>query len=80
MDEWSDRDPEGPLDQDLVDNGEDSISCPACGRDVYEDADQCVHCGEWIIPSTSRAGGLHWLWSVAAILALGAMIVLSVLL
>jgi predicted RNA-binding Zn-ribbon protein involved in translation (DUF1610 family) len=47
-DEWSD---------DEVDYGDDAwddddshtIACPACGDDVYEDAEQCPHCGEYII-------------------------------
>lgn len=79
MEEWEDQDPDAPLDVDLADDSDDAVPCPACGRDVYEDADQCVHCGEWIIPSVTGAGGLHWVWIAAAILATGAMIALSVL-
>ena len=79
MGEWGDNDPEVPLDEDLVDDGDDAVPCPACGHDVYEDADQCTHCGEWIIPSATGAGGLHWVWIAAAVMAAGAMIAISVL-
>lgn len=79
MGEWGDYDPDGPLEEDLVDDGDDSVPCPACGCDVYEDADQCVHCGEWIIPSATGAAGLHWVWIAAAVLAAGAMIAISIL-
>ncbi|MBA3311704.1 MAG: hypothetical protein M3552_04605 [Planctomycetota bacterium] len=37
------------------------VSCPACGADVYEDAEQCPDCGEWIENSTHPlAGRAFW--------------------
>ncbi len=65
-------DPEGPQDIDLVDAGDDeseTVACPHCGADVYEDADRCPRCGEWI----TAGGGSHWpLWvaGVAVLLIL----------
>ena len=26
----------------------ETVPCPECGAEVYEDAEQCVSCGEWI--------------------------------
>ena len=79
MNDWGDDDPDGPLAQDLVDDGDDAVPCPACGGDVYEDADQCPHCGEWIIPQATGARGRHWVWIVAALLAAGAMTAMAIL-
>lgn len=28
--------------------------CPACQQDVYEDAEQCPACGEWLTPDRGR--------------------------
>ena len=72
-------DPNDPLPADLSDDDDDAalIECPACGAEVYEEAEQCPHCGEWIIHSAA-ARGRHWIWIAGAILALAAMIVLSI--
>lgn len=40
------------------------ILCPACGADVYEDAEQCPECGEWITFSTHPFAGRS-LWYIA---------------
>ena len=65
------------LDEDDVDS--DVLPCPACGREVYEDTDQCPYCGEWIMPLAGAAGRKKWIWVAAAVLALIAIIALSVL-
>jgi uncharacterized protein (DUF983 family) len=41
-------------------NGDDegeTIECPACGADVYEESQRCPACGEYISPSTSPLAG-----------------------
>jgi len=78
MNDWGEPDPDGPLDEDLLDDGERAVPCPACGRDVYEDVDQCVHCGHWIIPSPTSFHRRHWVWTLAALLAVSAMIIIAV--
>ena len=37
---------EDPVDAD--DEEEPTVPCPACGRDIYEDADACPYCGEYL--------------------------------
>jgi len=65
-------DPEGPQEIDLVrgdDDQSETVACTHCGADVYEDADRCPHCGEWI----TAGGGSTWpLWvaGVAVLLML----------
>jgi predicted nucleic acid-binding Zn ribbon protein len=61
---------EGP---DEFDRGSDdgpsvTIPCPNCGQDVYEDAERCPHCAEYITAAASP-GRPTWL-IIAAVLAL----------
>jgi hypothetical protein len=75
-----DDDPDAPLASDLEEGApeDDVISCPSCGSDVYEDSERCPACGEWMIASRGSAG-LHWVWGVAAVLALISFGLMSVL-
>ncbi|HUG93037.1 MAG TPA: hypothetical protein VML55_19510 [Planctomycetaceae bacterium] len=41
-DEWDDDD--WPDD----DESAEVVPCPSCGGDVYEDAEQCPHCGQYV--------------------------------
>ena len=55
-DEWSDDEVDYGDDYDQYEDDEwdDSytIACPACGSEVYEDAEQCPGCGEYIVASS----------------------------
>ncbi len=76
-------DPNAPLESDLQDGGEgyddegDVVPCPGCGSEVYEETQKCPHCGDWITPSVAL-NRKNPIWIIAAILALLAMIVLSI--
>ena len=48
------------------------VVCPSCGRDVYEETQQCPYCGDWIVAGRSSKNRL---WVVAGILALIGMLV-----
>ena len=75
--EWDDED---WLDDD---DGETlTIPCPHCRADIYEDAEQCPHCGEYVerrSTSTVWSGRPVWwillggLGIIATIIALTAM-------
>jgi len=44
--DWEDEDDdwdEGPDD----DEGDETVTCVHCGREVYGDAEQCPHCGNY---------------------------------
>lgn len=57
------------MDDDFDDWPEDAddetqvVTCPACGAEVYEDAEQCPVCGEWITSSTHPFAG-RGLWFI----------------
>ncbi|MBU0616831.1 MAG: hypothetical protein KKI02_03865 [Planctomycetes bacterium] len=48
------EDPEGPQECDLEGSGDgdeyDVVPCSHCGREISELAQQCPHCGDWIMP------------------------------
>lgn len=48
---WDDEWPE----DDYLDDDDESLTveCPECGADVYEDAEYCPSCGNYIIHSRS---------------------------
>jgi uncharacterized protein (DUF983 family) len=51
------------------------LPCPSCGEPIYEEADACPYCGEYVTHSTSVLAGKP-LWFVAlAILGIIAVIV-----
>ena len=59
-------DDEGPSQADLDELDDDSIDvapCPACGADIYADAERCPHCGRYVTPGR---GAVRWPWWVAA--------------
>ncbi len=69
LDETEDPD---ESDQDDEDDPSDVVTCPRCGREVYEHADRCPHCGEYVTPGT--ASSRPWWVIVAAILTLLAIL------
>ncbi len=66
--------PEDPIDDD----GADCVACPECGAQVYEDAEQCVACGEYIV-SDSSTWGSQSPWMSKAITIVVILLVISLL-
>ena len=62
-------DPEAPDDADLGpdDDSAETVPCPYCGADVYEQAEVCSRCGAYI--STEDAPARKPTWMVIASLA-----------
>ncbi len=64
-DDWDDEEDE--LDDD--DAAESTVACPHCRRQVYDDAEQCPHCGHYI-SEAERSSGKSLLVIVGVILCL----------
>lgn len=63
-------------DEDLDDGESEEAACPACGRSVYEDADKCPHCGEWITPTgEAQRRSRTWFWPVLVVVLILMMLV-----
>lgn len=76
--DYDEDDRDAPLAQDIDDADDDVVSpCPSCGCDVYDDSEKCPSCGDWIVSGRMHTK-LHWIWLLAAVMALAAMFVISV--
>jgi predicted RNA-binding Zn-ribbon protein involved in translation (DUF1610 family) len=70
-DDWDVEDAE----EDLDDDGETAVlPCPACGAEVYEDAERCPRCGEYIVRRLRGWEGRPWWWVPLGLLGIGAVI------
>ena len=72
-----DTDPDGPdhADADLLDESDtDTVACPACGAQIYEHADRCNACGEWIVHRSSIWSRKALWWIILAILGIAAVV------
>lgn len=72
FDEYSDEFPE--------DEEAETLPCPHCRAEIYEDAEQCPHCGEYVTHSTSVWAGRPWWWIVLGLLGIVAVIFVLLLL
>lgn len=74
---WDDDWPEDDWDEGEDDDVDSyTVACPDCGTDVYEDAEQCPACGNYIVHSSSGnvwQGRPVW-WIVIGILGIIAVI------
>ncbi|MFQ5412093.1 MAG: hypothetical protein ACE5EC_07335 [Phycisphaerae bacterium] len=73
-----DSDPDAPLPQDLIDDGDalPEMMCPNCRGLICEDTQKCPHCGDWIPagdPPGSRRRVRRWAFLAAVVLMLLAM-------
>jgi len=67
------RDDEFP-DDNYDDDLNETIPCPECRAEVYEDAEQCPHCGHYITSETNVWSGRPAWWIVLGILGVAALI------
>ena len=74
---WDDDADEDYFDASLDDDETEIVCCPECGSDVYEDAEQCPHCGQYIV---HHHAGYAWRGRPLWWTALGLMGMLAVIL
>jgi len=65
-DGWDDEYPDEP-DSGYVDDASETLPCPECGEDVYEDAEQCPACGSYL--THRRQISPLWWWTAVMLLA-----------
>ena len=68
------RDEEFP-DQDAG-RGSSTVACPNCRKPVFDDADRCPSCGDWIVPGSEppQREIIPW-WVVVALLLAGTLVI-----
>jgi predicted nucleic acid-binding Zn ribbon protein len=68
-DAWDDdEDHEGPSRRDRQRFNDVTRSCPACGKQVFDDASVCYHCGE--LMDAPRGPKANPLWKVVIVIVL----------
>jgi predicted nucleic acid-binding Zn ribbon protein len=70
------NDSEGPDASDIDESDEDeseTLACPICGKEVYQDVDVCPHCGNFIIPDAPRSRFRMW-YLVIVVVVIGVLI------
>ena len=60
---------------DWDDDTSETVVCPECGAEVFEDADQCPACGMFIIEDTQFWSGKSNFWIALGILGIMAVAV-----
>jgi hypothetical protein len=65
---------EDSLDEDSEDLT-DTLPCPHCGADVYEDAECCPNCGNYIIRHGAALSGRPLWWILLGVAGVAAVIV-----
>ncbi len=58
-------------------NGDDeseTVPCPSCGQQIYEDTERCPWCGDYVITDTSPLGGRPTWWIALGLLGVAAVI------
>ncbi len=80
LEDWEMPDPDDVSDDGSFDDvsADDAalelVPCPRCGNDIYEEAERCNHCGEYITRSTSVLAGQPWWFVLLAVAGIGAVI------
>lgn len=74
---WDDDWPEDDYPDEYDDDQSLTVECSECGEEVYEDAEQCPSCGNYIIHSSS---GYVWKNRPSWWIALGLLGIMAVIL
>ena len=57
------------------DESSETLPCPNCGAEIYEDTERCPHCGEYVTPTGSLWAGRPAWWIILGILGTLATII-----
>lgn len=79
-DDWDDDDcdcnDECGSDCECGDEDSPTIPCPYCGQEIYEDAPQCSHCGQYISDEDAPPRRQPWWIILGVVLCLCATVAL----
>jgi len=70
---------EYPDEDELDEDGDDTMPCPNCGAEIYDDAVQCPVCGEYVTSHAGQWSGRPTWWILLALAGIVAVIVVLAL-
>lgn len=73
--DWSDDELDDDYPESSDDASTDTVRCPQCGAEVYEDAPACPYCGCYLTPDTSVWSGRSAWWVLLGLAGLVATVV-----
>jgi hypothetical protein len=73
---WSGDDSSEDDDGSEEFDSDQTVECPACGREIYDDAERCPHCGEYLT-EPDRLGRGKPLWIIVTAVVVLAAVVLA---
>jgi len=84
VNDWDEDDlkKEGPQSIDLEELGDDAdrldtVTCPFCGEEVYDDADCCPACGHFFTRPKEDWSDKTWWWALLGLAGLAAIFFLA---
>lgn len=63
-------------DEDQLDETSETVPCPECGAEIYEDAERCPVCGQYVIHRRDVWAGRPLWWIVLGLLGVVAVVVI----
>jgi hypothetical protein len=66
--DWNDAADDEDPDEGEFDDEPDTMPCPSCGAEIFDDVDRCPVCGEYITADTSM--NPVWWWTAVIVLLL----------
>ncbi len=73
FEDWSDDDSDALDEFDEEEDSTATTPCPACGIEIYEDAERCPHCGEYVVHGHSPWSGRPLWWIVLGLAGMAAL-------
>lgn len=72
-DDWDDDD---LVDDEVDDDAVETLPCPHCGAEIYEETERCPVCGEYVTFRTSVWSGRPVWWIVLGLIGLVAAVLM----
>jgi hypothetical protein len=74
MTDDEDDDWEVPEPDALDDGDAEVVTCPSCGEEIFEEAQQCPYCGDYVVHSTSPLVGRPLWFCLLGVLGMAATV------
>jgi hypothetical protein len=70
-DEWDDSD-DSPIEDDDIDSddGEPTVACPYCRREIHEDSQRCPYCEQFVSAEDAPPARKPWWIIIGAVICL----------